>query len=245
MSAGLYELAKQNLVDTYCRLGLAEKKANISQLAGMTICTSPVDHPMSNFAIFETWTKTEIEHLKALMQDHPSLRGYFLAPLEQAKPDFARADFWELYELVMMAHPKSQNAKLEPLYPANTTQDRSRVATFIIEQFFKNALPEIKDAAISANSLAEDIEIYSTAAHETITAAIVLSPNYESLGIYSLCVSSETRQKGLGTRLVRWALAQGFKRDLVPTLQCSPDIESWYFSAGFEPVGRVHAVRFC
>ncbi len=232
--------ASENLIETYMSLGLATPGAEMIQEEGFTGCVGPLQHPMCNFATrldLNPWSARRLTQIAStreafnvycLPTDGPSYVGEVLT----------RAGFHISYRLVQMVAIPSADEGFETMVEV-APEDRATVARFMADQFFSRQPGSFRQTIASSTAASSQLELYATREKSRIQGAVMFSQTEMMLGCYNLCVAAGSRGRGLGSSIVRFALAEAHRRRVAPTLQCEPRLEGWYSSFGFRSFGTI------
>jgi ribosomal protein S18 acetylase RimI-like enzyme len=151
-----------------------------------------------------------------------------------------RANFCETHALDLLICNDFSEARANCEWtPANSAPDRERVAEFMSLQFFCRQGYEFRGHVIRATANAVQLDLACLSVRNRIAAAVMLSRDSGTLGIYNLCVAPRYRRQGFGTSLLRACLKFAEQENLAATLQCDPGLTTWYKRLGFRPIGRL------
>jgi ribosomal protein S18 acetylase RimI-like enzyme len=239
-----HRIASENLIETYFALGSACSSARVVQEQGFRLCTSAVDHPISNFAADLDLDANGAQRLSVLAAHHPSLHVYLL-PGDRPKhaAELLRcAGFRPAHTLSQMVwRPRPAEVSLTALEmkEADTRRARDSVASFMAEQFFFTQKGSFRRRVTEATAGATHLKLLSFAERSKIVGAVMLCETKTTIGVYNLCVAASLRNRGWGSEIVRSAKHLASKAGNPLVLQCDANLEGWYRSLGFETAGVV------
>jgi ribosomal protein S18 acetylase RimI-like enzyme len=236
----------ENLSGTYLALGSSTPGARCEQRDGFTVCLGAFDHPICNFATDIEATSETAGALAEIARERPTFHAYLL-PNHNVASGEARmkgAGFREAYRLVMMAMPARRGKALLPLVEANEPDRRREIATFMVDQFFGNRRGGFKEYVADATAAAKALRLLMVAGRPKPVASVMLSSEGGIMGIYNLCVESSRRGQGWGSSMIETLAERARIESTGLTLQCDPQLESWYRRFGFVRMGIVRVYSF-
>lgn len=234
--------SRENIVQTY--LALASKVPGTHQQADCrkVISCGPESVGFTNFSARLNW-KDEAEADEGLAE-LASLASRTSLFVMEGDPDFLTEEFlfsrgWILrYELAQMAWQGAMNPPALEVVEALEHQERVQASLFMTDQFFPAGSRDLREAIISATSLAP-VGLFTSSQGYQMEGAVMLVDTEGCIGLYNLCVEKRKRGKRLGGAIVQWCQARASQAGVPLVLQCSQDLVPFYKSHGFEVSGRV------
>jgi GNAT superfamily N-acetyltransferase len=232
--------ASENLTQTYFALGLAIAGSTRRDEEGFSCCLGRLPHPICNFAARLDLDPWSVRRLRDAAAASPSFQVYHSPGDSPDKPEsiMRRAGFQVSFRLVQMISEPREVSKTIELGAALEVDERMRLSAFMIDQFFSRQHTSFRRVVSQATADA-NLELYGYYESEEIAGAMMVCATEDCLGVYNLCVRSAKRSRGIGSKMVQWALAQGFEAGKQLTLQCDETLAPWYEALGFERVGVV------
>lgn len=234
----------RNLLRTYFALGNATPGSTVTQEVGFDLCTGSFDHPICNFAAnvnLDPWTANRLAEI-ALGKQHfniYSLPGDMPGAREVRDEILARAGFRRIYSLRQMVwEPSPIESQCVP-EPAVSTDDRSRVASFMASQFFSRHSSNFRRRVADATVAAEELDLYSLGKRTDPIAAVMVAEDDALIGLFNLCVKPGNQNRGIGASLVSAIQAMAYGKGKPVGLQCEESLVTWYESQGFCANGYV------
>lgn len=234
--------SRDNIVQTY--LALASKVAGTHQEAteSRVVSCGPESVGFTNFSARLNWRcESEAEQGLAELAGLPSRTSLFVM---EGDPGFLTEEFlfsrgWILrYELAQMAWQGAMEAPDLQVVEALEHQERIQASLFMTDQFFPAGSRELREAIISATSLAP-VGLFTCSQGYQMEGAVMLVTTEGCIGLYNLCVEKRKRGKRLGGSIVQWCQARAAQSGVPLVLQCSQDLVPFYKSHGFHVTGRV------
>jgi GNAT superfamily N-acetyltransferase len=237
----LYDMAFDNLTDTYMALGKAAGNGAIFDNEGLQGFVSAFPHPISNFAVVKQLTPEIAADLQSIVSTRLAFHVYIGAysNLRRACSLLRKNGFRNTHTLFVMAARPGEDVGGLPLERAESGQVRIDIADFMMSQF-PSSYPEwIRQEVMRATAEADGLDLYSYEVHRERIGAIMLRRNDSCVGLYNLCVVEPQRSQGIGTMLVRMTQRVANRQKQPVILQCDRRLVSWYEHLGFQCVGKV------
>lgn len=235
-------------------LASAETGARIDQLDGFRLVLSPIDLSFCNFAIdfrlgsASAKVRDMIEHLR-YYRSRRSFRVFCLTGdiPEDLSDRLLQAGGRVEHSLVQLGVNGSRT--LQPtieLRDAESMPERTRLAEFMIKQFFWRQSPSLRRQMIGATvRCPHRLVSHVRAGSNEIIGAAMICETTNAHGLYNLCVSHSQRRGGIGTAIVDAIRREAAIRRVPCVLQCEAGLATWYKNQGFDEVGKIHAISLC
>lgn len=248
MDVRLISAIRENLAETYMALGMVAEGAIVSRTDERWMVLSPLRHPVSNFAARFDLSEQGFRELCAIGKRSKHFRIYVC---DGDEPDTLRDDLLRegaqiLYTLTTMASDGEGGANEGMLQPVDGREELDAACEMVVRTFFARSEPWLRKHMKSAllSSVEQGHEFWFTRDEKGVAAVVTLVTAGGLLGLYNLCVREDVRNRGVGSAVVRHVLSEGARRKMAITLQCEPDLASWYRRLGFEVVGLTTAFSF-
>lgn len=239
--------ARENLIETYWRLGLTVGDLTNHQQTPFRLLTSPRPLSVANMALdFQdrdpAQVRAHLHDLREVAVRYPSFRVLSCDGDPVDLVQFAPAVGMEVenrLHLLTASLPRQSDLTLSE---ATESLDRVRIAEFMVDQFPHRRNPELRALIVRANSQAEHRLCYLGAPSHP-QAALMLSETPSGVGLYNLCVAPKLRGKGLGSQLFCWAEKWASERTKPLVLQSFPQLLPFYERQGCVVVGEFRSLR--
>lgn len=241
--------ASENLLQTYRALGKAIPNSSMTEEDGFHLCSNPDDHPVCNFAAQLSLHSNAAAHLTRLAKDRQSFHVYRL-PEEEPRynADLLEHAGFSIVHKLSQLRSRHQNFSTMPFGLTPTwmlsVSERSRIASFMADQFFSRQTSRFRQRVIEASVRANELSLIEFSIRNKTIGAVMLCETERTLGFYNLCVTASHRGRGYGSDIVRWVAHQAALRQKALVLQCEPSLREWYLEKGFEQVGTVEVYKF-
>ncbi len=230
-----------NLKQTYLALGRAAARSKVWREDGFDACTGELDHPICNFAVDLKLDRERAFRLAEIAIDRSCFHVYGLPTDEPAQRTalLEAAGFARNYSLVKMVAPPGATSPSGMLTRATTLHDRHQIASFMVEQFFAKHVPLFRRQIAETTARATSLELLGYRKDGQLLGTAMICLHGGVAGVYNLCVDAGLRGLGIGTAILREALAVCAERKLPACLQCDPKLEAWYTKSTFIRVGEL------
>lgn len=235
---------------TYAELGVATPGSRLVVESAFTLCTSPVDLAMANFAmdfspsLGPSELDDALQQVAALSNRRSSMRVFDLpGPRPQGfARSLRRAGLTLRQELCQMSAFGSPVGPQADWTECETQGEREAVATFMAGQFFRSLDAHRKRIVISATAGLGRLVYLGRADAPEAACTIVPSPG--ALGVYNLCVEPRSRGRGTGAAIVRRVRAMAAEDAQCVVLQCDASLTVFYKRLGFDANGWIGTYGF-
>lgn len=239
--------ARENLIETYWRLGLTVGDLTNHQQTPFRLLTSPRPLSVANMALdFQdrdpALVQAHLVELRKVAARYPSFRVLSCDGDPVDLVQFAPTVGMEVENRLHLLTAASSCQSGLVLSEATEENDRVRIAEFMVDQFPHRRNPSLRELIVRANSQAKHrLFFQGVAAHPQ--AALMLSETPNGVGLYNLCVTPKLRGQGLGSQLFGWAEKWARERTKPLVLQSFPQLLPFYERQGCVVVGEFRALR--
>lgn len=223
------------MVSTYVAIAEGWPDSEVHRANSWTGCRSSLAHPVANFAILhEGGASAEFEAMDYLAgRPHACLYS-----VSEGRPSSTLPLCGGRCLKLMVAEAQTTVPNGVDLVLAASDAERRLVADFMVSQFFGAHVEPVRRILAMA-SASGNAPLYWLSQLGKRVGAVTLNADAGALGIYNFCIDSRLRGRGLGSMalnaIARFACAAG----LSLTLQCSPNLVSFYSRHNYEIVGHV------
>lgn len=233
--------ARENVLATYVRLGLALPDAELEESAGCLFCRAPGFVAFGNFVGRFQGSWYDRGDLLEALRTSEALRAFVVTG--DTQPDLhnllLRAGFFRVHRLVSMAAPIPDRGWVgRHEVHAVTELERTRVAEFMAREFFGRSTASFRESVIHA-TVCSGLPLWCMGDPAQPIAAGMTSLTPKAAGIYNLCVRSDARRRGIGASMIRFFQNAAGQQNLPTVLQCDAPLASWYAGLGYQAVGEV------
>ena len=244
----LTDAARQNVAQTY--MGLARNLPNtrLIQHPNFSGTIALLPYAFCNFVIGIDGDDSELggilHEIDRWARLQPALRVYVLSGdgPHKLEESLVTAGFSPVHRLIQMAWYPARTLGREEWSQAQSSNDRRRVSSFMVQQFFAMNAAEFRELVVEATTQGPH-ELWQINDDDSIVATAMVSETQHALGIYNVCVESTKRRRGYGTALMRSAQIQAQERQLPLLLQCDEALSGWYRELGFQVFGEMHSFQ--
>jgi len=234
--------SRDNIVQTYLSLASKVPGTILEATDSRVVSCGPESVGFTNFSARLNWnTEAEAAEGLAELAGLPARTSLFVM---EGDPGFLTEEFlfsrgWILrYELAQMTWQGDMDVPSIQVVEALQHQERIQASLFMTDQFFPAGSRELREAIISATSLAP-VGLFTLSQGYQMEAAVMLVTTEGCIGLYNLCVEKRKRGKRLGGAIVQWCQARASQAGVPLVLQCSQDLVAFYRGHGFQTTGRV------
>jgi ribosomal protein S18 acetylase RimI-like enzyme len=240
------QLVRSNALATYVGLVGSVEGAVVSKPIGFTLVRGPGVFSFCNFAAGFDLAPGDVDAaVDFLVGQATECFEFYVFSISGDEP----ADFDKRLEergfqcrqsLVSMASSAPIEAKDVGARVVTEPDDRRAVGDFMARQFFWRMGREARQG-IAAATAASPHTIWVVGDGSDPIAAVMLVEQPDAVGLFNLCVATESRGKGLGSDLVRAVQSAASRTGRTVVLQCGEELAGWYSNLDFERVGSIGA----
>lgn len=204
-------------------------------------CQAPLRHPLANFAWVEdiaTWQDLDLPIA------HAGCFNVYVPSLER-EPDEVFGFRHALTQHTLAAPAKRRPLNVRHLVEeAKSSEERTKIADFMVSQFYSSSSREVRQAMTKGLSLADGLRLFRISdGRRGTAAACALYVGAEVWGIYNVIVEDDFRGFGRGQAMIEEMLAISNDSARLTQLQCNSNLVSWYTGFGFREHSFLHI--FC
>lgn len=235
------------MVETYLGLACSWPGTTISRTDERVFVSGEHNVSFCNFVARFQVSESRVEALAEELREHAAATPSFWVFLSDCcAPDWLERTLFEKgfdlrHRLVQMAWCGGPILPHEKGEQAVDLRDREATAKFMSELFFWRSTQSAR-MVVQRSTSHSPHRLYQWRDEQGTRVGVLVSESKDCLGLYNLCVRTDSRGLGLGTEAIRFvqSLASAENRKII--LQCQPNMMPWYEKAGFRQVGYVDAL---
>ena len=244
----LEQAARENILATYLGLASSLTEAVLRFREPYTLISGPTDLSFCNFAAGFDLDQDVDKHLSWLARYASETPGFWAFAMTGDSPvdlpsRLEEHGFERRQAMIQMICPAPPMRLVAHLEEARAPFDRREIARFMADQFFSRTGDEGR-ARIATATAGSPHRLFGWKDAFGVASAVMVSTSPRALGLYNLCVRSDTREVGHGTDAVEFVKLMAAEAGKPVVLQCAPDLMPWYQRRGFEPSGRIEAYTY-
>lgn len=244
------DLASENLLETYVWLAQQVPGTTLEQHRDCTLVRGPSGLGFCNYAAGFQGVEDPLALAARLAQVAVDASVFWVFTVPSDPPMMTdallRSGFVSRYRLQIMVRPPQAPADRIDLTHTFATgeEEIGEIADFMAQEFYRDGQSPSKRAVAHATrhagyplAILRDFKPFSSRSW-VVAAALLSSPTDNVTGIYNVCVRHSLRGRGVGSKLLEELVNTVGSHQLL-TLQCNPQLASWYARFGFESIGEM------